>query len=1591
MESRQHIDINNFQAPVLNLDQDNSNFHNEKVVLKNALNLNIEGTNSGGYFVTNTLSNEICFKYPKDYILNGKIALNNQEFLLCFKTPTSSEIGILRNDCTYEKWVNDPCLNFNPNNWITGFYKFNKVCDERSVYINDGLNPDRIFNIDRDYPKVITGYKTDACKTPIYSNRLDCDELLSNQKVKFPCIKLEKTTGILSNGKYQVALAYSDNKNNYTDYFISDAIIIYGNNGGLEIELLDLDITHDNYKLVLIGYTENGQFSKLIGIYNTRQNKIIISNILAKQDISTEELFTSNSHYLTSKHSSVVNNQLIKSGLIERSEIYYQPQANKIKANWVVKRIKPELAYKYPQYLRDEVYSFFIQWIAVDGYKYNRVFIPNNVSENVNILNGDDYYEPDSNCENPDKIHTFWAYNTATITSENNINCDKLTCEQIIKKGEFAYFQSEELFSDEEFEYKNRKIKYWGDLACKPIKLHKFPDNCITNHYYKCEGCDGQEFIDILGIEFSNIEHPKDLDGNYIKDIIGYRILRGDRNGHEIILSKGLFNNFLYDSKENQYFQNFPYNSLEPNSYISTTQTSRNFQRELDFTPMKDYSKRLFSYLSPETSYTLPQVGNEISLYGESFGNLCWKFQETYKHPKHVLLTTFGDFFSVAIGVTEGILKFKGSECKETTVSTSNSCTNITGMTIAGFPITPPAPIPTTPSIISIKVEDGSTPLNKKVTITLDCNATGVTATINSVGPQTPQIPPTIIVGSGISITSDVPSTLLNGSFTIFDAIIVGLCPTCNGGISTFEDSSSSTNTSCTSLENIFDKNNNTVPSPTTISPISKIIKILTSAFYGWEATKNTQTVLKGLGKLIQYGWQFDSIANYNRFECGNVKINNKRRGIVSMDYLPDGKIQIENFKINNSNRVSTTYVLLNKDIENTLNIDNSRFNFEGKIDNCKLSNCCDRQAVSYYGAIKRKNFSPYGQLEINTIPISCWNYIKNDNSSNKIYKTEPLFNGDTFISKFSIKNHFQLFLNLPIGEDPEFPIDYRMYGNIGFPRFWANTIPLNVFSLKNTLGFFNPSSFGEVQNYNLDCDSTFQLSDLDITSTDFISDLFIKNGKFYTSVNGVFNYYVESSYLNDYRKKTESLHYPYQAWEDINRSDKQILDNRYEYDQFLRSTEISEQSLLQNKFEPETCNKSDYKIIYSEPDDLDDNRDNWKIFRPLSFTQLSKKDGNLTTIHAIDDNNLLISFEDKTYITQAEESLLTKSGTPIYLGSGDIFSRRLKPLTEDETGYTGSVDKFSFLNTRYGTTWVDRKRKKIFLYSPGQRFKELSNEGINQWLQFHLSDKKPLTHSESIKTIYDNHFDNIFYTYKSDNNENYTDIIEQQGVNVFNKTDCSWTLSYKPNHGWVSFHSFIPTEYFTLPNDFLSANNDGIWKHNKKKSYHIFYDKKEPYFFSYIIPSTNSISQSIQIRHETITEANFNNQIYHNDVFFDKFMIFSERTNSGLKEILLKDPKQITSQNTDYQKGVSCDYNMTNYWSINNYRNFAINQPHYQLNCDGHTFSLLNIKDNINPNQAGNIEGNWFQVTLMNTLINDKRFKTFLSINTKDKIKTNK
>lgn len=103
----------------------------------------------------NEPANLHCVTLPYDLI--GAIHLGDEEWAVFTTDDVDSEIGIFNEgQCSYQKVVNSPCLNFKRTHLITGASRRKFDCG-RPVYWADGLNPDRYMDLDdvpyKCYPK----------------------------------------------------------------------------------------------------------------------------------------------------------------------------------------------------------------------------------------------------------------------------------------------------------------------------------------------------------------------------------------------------------------------------------------------------------------------------------------------------------------------------------------------------------------------------------------------------------------------------------------------------------------------------------------------------------------------------------------------------------------------------------------------------------------------------------------------------------------------------------------------------------------------------------------------------------------------------------------------------------------------------------------------------------------------------------------------------------------------------------------------------------------------------------------------------------------------------------------------------------------------------------------------------------------------------------------------------------------------------------------------------------------------------------------------------------------------------------------------
>ena len=626
----------------------------------NAVNAVNNAHNGETGSIGNEQSNKFCASAPYEVI--GLVHKSGPEWVVFSTDGLNSEIGILNEtQCTYTKVVNDKCLSFHRTHLITGVCKQNYDCTY-SVYFQDNKNPDRVLNLDRVPYKIIGDSNPDPdCYVPEYSDELDCEKLRLHPLVTQPCVNISKSqgSGQLNNGSYLATIAYSENGIRLTDYAIPSVPQGLwdhtGIGGSLDVKLSNLDQDFNEFELVIISVVNQQTIAKKIGNYSTRQQLVHVD--LINQSLPTVDLTQiplKNIVYEKSEKMFDINGYLIRSGVTSQPYFNYQPLANNIKTEWVAVAYPTEYYFNGGNqvgYMRDEVYPFFIRWVYNTGARSASFHIPGRLAttQDLQAVSGPDVV-------NPNETAAWQVYDTATKYNTTGTTPDG---GQILFKGKMGFWQSTEKYPDD-------KPDVWGDLCGKPIRHHKMPSN-ETIHIHN----QGGDKIIVLGVEFSNIMHPVDANGQPMSNIVGYEILRGSREGNRSIVAKGLFNNMLeYDIQGNVnrkgLVQNYPYNDLRPDPFLTddyaVLDDGAGSVNNIESTPKLDkYKRDIFSFHSVETNFVKPYLGtNHIKIYTEERGIVSGKFEFPHKHPKHVILTDTAFVTAMAVGAGIAVMAAVG-------------------------------------------------------------------------------------------------------------------------------------------------------------------------------------------------------------------------------------------------------------------------------------------------------------------------------------------------------------------------------------------------------------------------------------------------------------------------------------------------------------------------------------------------------------------------------------------------------------------------------------------------------------------------------------------------------------------------------------------------------------------------------------------------------------------------------------------------------------------------------------------------------------------------------------------------------------------
>jgi len=1462
----------------------------EKGQLSYALNATVENFDSNSVSYQNEPANEFCLNFPEGYVLIGKYFIperNKHIFFLANEADGKSEIGFLNiNECFYQTLVNADCLNFRIDHPIHKVvHKITDCSTETEIYWTDGFNDRRYLNID-NIPWVTT-IEGNICEIVPEIGVLDCNKLKIQPNFEIPELDVTEvlTGGELKAGTYQFAIQYCNASGiGYTSYYsvtnplpianpdITTLSFDYVVGRSISLKITNLDVTgYFKYYNVAVIKTINAITSvELVGTYFIDDVKNTISYTgQSSTDIrlSMSDIFEKFPYYDVAQDVAAVQDVLVWTGLTTYDKMSYQNIANQITLQWETYRIPPTknysdeiLATKYRGYLRDEVYAFEIVFLLKNGKQTDGFHIPGRaaVLSDLVMVNKDDnndYIGSGTSAE-------YWKiYNTATVLGNSPGYSTAADYEGPYEFGTFSFWESEETYPC--------NINVWGDpndpttpwgLAGLPIRHHKFPDVAISP-IFETPSLDfanpqiQNRAIYPIGVKV-NIQQIEYLIANsgYLTndqkaDIVGFKIVRGDRSNNKSIVAKGMIRNVGLYSRENNanptnyYFPNYPFNDLRQDPFLLQQNNAYNSQAltyKLTITVPDVTIQYTDVYTGQYTSkyFAVPPVAPNDRLYSLTFPTSATS-------PGVVITNVTLTSYTINVRRQTGLFPARNYSRFE--------CTDSNGATFEISVYYYQSPYKVNSSTVPKFLSE-----SRLYTVT-------ASATFENEEAYPEKLDAFSTDASKYRMVFNSPETSFGqpylGNILKMESAMFGRS---KGHFVEVEKHAKYKLLTLEAQQQALDSSYNIAK---LTSPID-----MTAMFTAYQAY--LQIYIAGITRQ-NYAYSFNSIGSYdysvavpNDTADPFGRLGIKQRELDVYQYLIPGVQSVgDDNNVNNWNRESSVYVKTAGDVPLPLapytpNIglaieDRSRFTI-GEIGTCgSPEQQHDSTVVSYYASLKNIFVSQWGQM---------YSYDTIDTGFQVIFDTSSaltgtVFGGDTFIGKFAYKTKLPFFIDNRVNAQDDSDIFYDELGNVAYPKYWysARSI-LNNYNfagttLTNAISYKAHSFDCTVDKPIITTTTTTTVTPAGVTSTvGAVNNSATYQGKMYLFAYGIPFFYVESSINVDLRQafnNQEGDFYPHvssgipDTW--LQESVVPIAqDNTYYYNvTYSKQNKENYFAHLPIDWTNDECATNfPFRTIYSDTQNSDPNANvnNWLIYRPLSKFDFPQNYGDLISLDGIQNRAILARFENKTLMYNNLLTINTSNPQAAYVGNPNMFSAPPIDFAETDLGYVGSQNKM-LLKIPQGQITVDAKRGQVFLIN-GTQATDLSafGSGMNRFFTDHLAFEilryfprvKVDNHFNSIGLhgVYDSKFDrviitkrdyilqpgvdNVFYEDATDRfyidyvvgSNTYKQYIPLSDTNYFcNK---SWTISFNFNtKTWTSFHTYIPNFYIGENNFFYSGLNE--------------------------------------------------------------------------------------------------------------------------------------------------------------------------------------
>ena len=686
----------------------------------------------------------------------------------------------------------------------------------------------------------------------------------------------------------------------------------------------------------------------------------------------------------------------------------------------------------------------------------------------------------------------------------------------------------------------------------------------------------------------------------------------------------------------------------------------------------------------------------------------------------------------------------------------------------------------------------------------------------------------------------------------------------------------------------------------------------------------------RDLGTPRNFASYYASEGHYNYLRPIQVEGNLVRNLQIAKNIKPALRLIVTNevegsrLQVNNADRESSVLISTGKDFpfvypSEYMNYDNGDIDFntssrtyESLSDACASGKSDElrKNIASMY--VSLKNYSPtqYGTLgSVKWLTTGYRGDLKNPKQS-----CLPIFGGDVFISRHTLKRKIPMFVTTEMGQADLTPYEYKFYSNIGKePKFYVN------YEIDNDGGDVSGTLFPDFDSeYQVDCPTG-------------INGFYIKNpSKFYLYYYGIPNFLVETEINTNYRRaKAEPWDNFYPNVGDfMDWTQESVVsikrDNKFYYDQvFSKNVTPVASRLLPVNYSRESFDRrydSPNGVMYSLADNSEnDSYDPWLIYRPLDFYQFPTAYGKLKELRGIETGQVLGRFENQAVIFNAVDVLVDGiTSEQKNLGSGGIFARRPVTFSQTDLGYAGSQST-EMVSCEFGHFYVDAKRGQVFFAQPGGKgIEEISStidgkpSGMSNWFKEQLPFKilKTVPNADvdnayngiGIVMGWDSRYKRIFITKKDyitlvegiTYSEGVWKAIDDTEINLEDEQyfkEVSWTIAYSPvYHSWISYYDFYPNYYISHNNYFQTGINAmgtkfGLWSHLlTNKSYQVFYGTKYSFDIEYPIKS-DAVTKTLN-NIELWTEAKRNHREFDYavspEITFNKATVYNSVVNSG-------------------------------------------------------------------------------------------------------------